>query len=341
MLDGTYPEGSASLVIKTDLNHKNPAVRDFVGMRIRDAPHPKTGDRYRVYPLYNLSVAIDDHHMGCTHILRGKDHLNNTFRQEYIYDHMRWERPEFIHYGLVSIPDTILKTSLIREEILAGNYSGWDDVRTGTLRALDARGFHPLAIRSYWVEVGMKSVDITFSWENLFSMNRTIIDKDANRYFYVEGPRTVSFIHDKELSADIPLHPEFPDRGVRHHVIEPVNGIIKVAIPSREVEELHKGTIIRLKDLCNIRIADCPDIRFEYAGQDLSDVRGGKGRIIHWVPLDGVKMTLTYPDGSTTEGIGEKALEEEAKRGSLAQLERVGYCRLFFDDTCKGNFTHP
>jgi glutamyl-tRNA synthetase len=341
MLDGTYQEGAASLVIKTDLNHKNPAVRDFVGMRIRDAPHPKTGDRYRVYPLYNLSVAIDDHLMGCTHILRGKDHLNNTFRQEFIYDHMGWDRPNFIHYGLVSIPDTILKTSLIRGEILAGNYSGWDDVRTGTLRALDARGFHPLSIRNYWIEVGLKSVDITFSWENLFAMNRTIIDRDANRYFYVEDPLKVSFAHNRELKADIPVHPEFPEKGFRHHVLEPVDGMIEVLVPSREIVELEKGAIIRLKDLCNIKIKEGEGLKFEYGGQDLSEVRGGKGRIIHWTPLTGVNMTLIYPDGNTTQGTAEKALEEEARRGGVVQLERVGYCRMFYEGSCRGNFTHP
>ena len=54
MLDGTYREGEASLMIKTDLGHPNPAVRDFVAMRIMDHPHPRTGDRFRVYPLYNF-----------------------------------------------------------------------------------------------------------------------------------------------------------------------------------------------------------------------------------------------------------------------------------------------
>jgi len=341
MLDSTYPEGAASLVIKTDLNHRNPAVRDFVGMRIRDTPHPKTGDRYRVYPLYNLSVAIDDHYMGCTHILRGNDHLNNTFRQEYIYNHMGWDRPNFIHYGLVSIPETMLKTSLIREEIRSGNYSGWGDIRIGTLRALNARGFHPLSIRNYWIEVGMKSVDITFSWENLYAMNRTIIDRDANRYFYVEDPLRIGFANEYELKADIPLHPEVPERGNRHHVLKPVNGIIEVMVPSREMKELENGTVIRLKDLCNIRTPDGPEGIFKYAGKEPGDVRGGKGRIIHWAPVNGIEMSLIFPDGSISTGVAESAVKEESIKGARVQLERVGYFKLFYDGSCKGNFTHP
>ena len=67
--------------------------------------------------MMNLSVAIDDHEMGMTHVIRGKDHLNNTFRQEYIFDYFGWKKPEYYHYGLVNIPDTVLKTSIIKQSI--------------------------------------------------------------------------------------------------------------------------------------------------------------------------------------------------------------------------------
>ena len=86
MFGGAYDEHEVSFVVKTDLEHPNPAVRDFVGLRIVKAPHPRTGDKYLIYPLYNFSVAIDDHLMGMTHVLRGKDHLNNTYRQAFIFD---------------------------------------------------------------------------------------------------------------------------------------------------------------------------------------------------------------------------------------------------------------
>jgi len=99
MLAGEFEPGEISLMVKTDLRHPNPAVRDFVGLRLVDEPHPLTGDDFRVYPLYNYSVAIDDHLMGMTHVLRGKDHLNNTLRQEHVYDHMGWPKPQFLHYG--------------------------------------------------------------------------------------------------------------------------------------------------------------------------------------------------------------------------------------------------
>jgi glutamyl-tRNA synthetase len=57
MLSHAYGEEEAVMVVKTDLSHPNPAVRDFIGLRIVDSvPIPETGDRYVVYPMMNFSV---------------------------------------------------------------------------------------------------------------------------------------------------------------------------------------------------------------------------------------------------------------------------------------------
>lgn len=52
-------------------------------------------------PTYMLSVVVDDHDMGITQIIRGDDHLNNTFRQKVIFDAMGWDVPEFAHVPLI------------------------------------------------------------------------------------------------------------------------------------------------------------------------------------------------------------------------------------------------
>ena len=69
-------------------------------------------------------MAIDDYRLGITHVLSGIDHLNNTLKQKWIYKYMGWDEPEYIHYGLVSISDTNLKTSSIRESISNKEFSG-------------------------------------------------------------------------------------------------------------------------------------------------------------------------------------------------------------------------
>ena len=56
-------------------------------------------------PTYMLSVVVDDHDMGVTHVIRGDDHLNNTFRQNVIYDGMGWKKPVYAHLPLILGPD--------------------------------------------------------------------------------------------------------------------------------------------------------------------------------------------------------------------------------------------
>jgi glutamyl-tRNA synthetase len=56
-------------------------------------------------PTYNHSVVVDDHDMGITHVIRGDDHLTNTFRQVQIYRAMGWETPRFAHLPLIHGPD--------------------------------------------------------------------------------------------------------------------------------------------------------------------------------------------------------------------------------------------
>ncbi len=56
-------------------------------------------------PTYMLSVVVDDHDMGITHVVRGDDHLTNAFRQFHIYDLMGWDVPRFAHIPLIHGPD--------------------------------------------------------------------------------------------------------------------------------------------------------------------------------------------------------------------------------------------
>ncbi|MBQ8643450.1 MAG: glutamate--tRNA ligase [Candidatus Methanomethylophilaceae archaeon] len=317
-LAGEYKEGEAVVVVKTDIAHPNPAVRDFVALRLVDHPHPLTGDKYVAYPMMNLSVAIDDHEMGMTHVIRGKDHLNNTFRQEYIFDYFGWKKPVYYHYGLVNIPDTVLKTSLIKQSIGEGEYSGWDDVRTGTVRAMARRGIKPEAIRRYWVESGIKPVDITFTWENLYGMNRDVIDGVSNRYFFVGNPVRYDIDGIDEIVGKAPLHPDHPERGDRVYKLEDPRTIF---LSSDDSKTFLDAGMVRLKDLCNIEYG----LPAKYAGDDVSVLRNGV-RAVQWVGTDSVKASLVMPDGSITEGLVEGAvLREESE---TIQLERIGFVRI-------------
>ena len=316
--EGKYADGEAVVVVKTDICHPNPAVRDFVALRLVSHPHPRTGDKYIAYPMMNLSVAIDDHEMGMTHVIRGKDHLNNTFRQEYVFDYFGWKKPEYYHYGLVNIPDTVLKTSIIKQNIADGQYSGWDDVRTGTVRAMKRRGIKPEAIRRYWVESGIKPVDIQFSWDNLFGMNRDVIDDTSNRYFFVKDPVRYDIDGVDKIVGSAPLHPDHPERGSRKYELEFPRTIYISGEDSSLFADAKK---IRLKDLCNIEYS----LPAKYLGDDVSILKTGV-RAVQWVGKESVDACILMPDGTVSKGLIENAVLSE--KNDMVQLERIGFARI-------------
>ena len=317
-MSGGYKEGESIAVIKTAIDHPNPAVRDFVALRLVDHPHPLTGNKYIAYPMMNLSVAIDDHLLGMTHVIRGKDHLNNTFRQEYIYDYFGWKKPVFHHYGLVNIPDTVLKTSLIKQSIRAGEYSGWDDVRTGTVRALKRRGIRPEAIRRYWVESGIKPIDIQFSWDNLYAMNRDVIDPESNRYFFVQDPVKFDIEGIDRITGKAPKHPDHPERGDREYVLD---GAKTIFISSEDSQTFKDAGKIRLKDLCNIDYSEPA----KYAGTDVSILKKGF-KAVQWVGTDSTEAKILMPDGSVMSGLVENSILDE--KNDSVQFERIGFVRI-------------
>jgi glutamyl-tRNA synthetase len=330
MFDGSYKPEEASLVVKTDLAHPNPAIRDFVGLRIDDTPHPRTGTKYRVYPLMNLAVAVDDHLLNLTHVLRGKDHLNNTYRQEYIFDYFGWKKPEYIHYGRVSIEDAQLSTSKMGKGIREGLYSGWDDPQLGTLGAMRRRGIRPEAIRRYWVETGIKEVDIEFSWKTLYSFNRDIIDDTANRYFFVSEPVRFTILGARDLVGRAPVHPEHPERGIRDLRVKTGQSIFI------SKDDLPSGPgVLRLKDLCNV---DYADGTMRYAGNELSVLKEGV-QIIHWVPEDALEAEVLMTDGTAKKGLAERGLA--SAKGKVVQLERFAFVRVEeVSPTIRCVFTH-
>ena len=317
MFDGSYKPEEASVMVKTDLEHPNPAIRDFVGLRIDDTPHPRTGKKYRVYPLMNLAVAVDDHLFDLTHVLRGKDHLNNTYRQMYVYDYFGWKKPEYIHYGRVSIEDSQLSTSKVAKGIREGQYSGWDDPQLGTLRALKRRGLRPEALRRYWVETGIKEVDIEFSWKTLYSFNRELIDGEADRYFFVIDPEKIKIEGAPKLVGRAPLHPEHPERGIRELVVGPDS---EVYVEARDLSSEPKR--LRLKDLCNIERSG---EGWRYAGNDLAVLKEGV-QIVHWVPTESIATEVLMTDGTTKQGLAEKGIVNA--KGKVVQLERFAYARV-------------
>jgi glutamyl-tRNA synthetase len=333
MLDHGFKEGEVSVRIRTDLDNPDPAMRDFPAFRILDSPpHPKV--KAHVYPLMNFSVVADDHLLGVTHVIRGKDHIANTRRQQYIYDHFGWQVPVYRHYGRMGIEGVVLSTSQMRLGIKEGTYTGWDDIRLGTMRALARRGISPEAVKNAMLAIGIGDTDISFSWDNLYAENRKIVDPTANRYFFVPDPIVVTIEDAAPHTAHALLHPGDTARGTRTLEFEG-----RVLLPKSEIVP---GTaMVRLKDLFNVKIAwDGTSPSFSYGGDSLADARAAKARIIQWLPAQAtVPCTLLTQEGEM-KGACEPQVRSDLDR--VVQFERVGFARIDSVDASgiKAYFTH-
>jgi glutamyl-tRNA synthetase len=347
MLDGTYGEGEAVVRVKTDLGHPNPAVRDWPALRIIDAekyPHPRVGSKYWVWPLYNFSTGIDDHLMGITHIIRGKEHLTNQARQEYMYKHFGWKYPETIHYGRLKITGASLSKSEIVRGMNSGKYKHWDDPRLATLAALRRRGIMPEAIRSLMVDVGPKPQDVVLSWKNLYAHNRKQIDPDAERYFFVQDPVKMSVKNVPHgFSAQIPLHPDYPEKGFRLFEVEPADGEAAFSISRTDLDTVKDRRLVRLMDLFNFRVEKVGKtlVQAVFLGESYEEAKKLGAPLIHWVPLgSGVPCKVVMPDASVAEGVAEDACRT-LKPNEIIQFQRFGFVRVdSVDEKLTAYFAH-
>lgn len=334
MLDGTFKEGEAVVRVKTDLNHPNPAVRDWPALRIINAerhPHPRVGSKYRVWPLYNFACGVDDHLMGVTHIIRGKEHLTNQRRQEYMYKYFGWRYPEAIHYGRLKIKGASLSKSKIVEGVRKGIFRDWDDPRLATFAALRKRGITPKAIRRLIVDVGPKTADVVLSWKNLYAHNRKIIDPVAKRYFFVRSPIKLGVKSvPRAFSVRIPLHPDQPEGSFRHFEIEPKEGKASLWVSSDDLKLFERGEKIRLMELFNFQVERVGEQLIEavFHSRSYEEARRLGAPLIHWIPMDtGIPCEVVMPDASVARGVAEDACKGLRPNG-IIQFERFGFVRV-------------
>ncbi|MGY8986077.1 MAG: glutamate--tRNA ligase [Sphingomonadales bacterium] len=120
-------------------------------------------------PTYMLSVVVDDHDMGITHIIRGDDHLTNAFRQTQIYKAMDWKIPKFSHIPLIHGPDG---SKLSKRHGALG------------VESYKEMGYLPEAMRNYLLRLGWGSGDkeIVSTEEAINIFKLSDIGKSASRF---------------------------------------------------------------------------------------------------------------------------------------------------------------
>jgi glutamyl-tRNA synthetase len=333
MLDGTYPERGAAVRLRTGMTDPDPAMRDHVILRISETEHHRVGTKYRVWPLLEYSWGIDDHELGVTHIIRGKDLVKEGKIEQHIWNIYNWQHPELIYFGRLKFQDATLSKSKSSKEVRDGTYTGWDDPRTWSLQSLDKRGIHPDAIRKALLDLGLSVTDISISMKAVYAENRKLRDADAPRAFFVKSPVWMNLDGmPKDIqNAEAPVHPDFPKRGTRIISLsrEKADAPAEVGISDRDYKRMSKGDIFRLKDLANFTLKKGKKPKGVFHSTDVDEIREAGGSIIHWIPKhDSVPVELTLIDGELVSGLSEPSLRE-IEKGTFLQFERVGFARVY------------
>jgi len=170
-----YEPGQAVLRFKSSdgMTNPNPAMRDFPLARINLTKHPKQGTKYRVWPLMNLSVSVDDMEEKMTHIIRAKDHRDNATRQKMIYEVFNKKYPWEAYLGRWKLKDMNLSSTEITAGIKSGKFSGWDDLKLLTVASLKKQGYKPQAFWKLAEQIGLSESDKTIDKQEFFKLLKT------------------------------------------------------------------------------------------------------------------------------------------------------------------------
>jgi glutamyl-tRNA synthetase len=339
MLNGVYDEKEAVLRIKTDIASPDPALRDWVAFRVLKRDHPRIGEKYVVWPMLDFESAIEDHLLGLTHIIRGKDLMKSEKRQRFLYDHLGWDYPQTLLWGKIKMHEFgKFSTSELGKAIERGEYEGWDDPQLPTLRALRRRGFQPEAIRKFFISMGITRNDIAVSMKNLYAENRKMVDDVARRYFFTPNSRVMQLDGVDSLVVTALKHPSHEEYGVRE-----IRFGDTCNVSGSDVDNMMVGQTLRLKNHSTVEIESIEPLVANVVERATQPAPPGMP-VIQCAPTDGIKVRVKRPEGTIDEGIGEPLIADEI--GNVVQFERYGFVRIdSVKETDKGTevvayFTH-
>jgi glutaminyl-tRNA synthetase len=219
MKHGEFPDGSRLLRAKIDMASPNLNLRDPAMYRILKQPHPRTGDAWCIYPMYDWAHGQSDWIEGITHSLCSLEFKNHRPLYEWFLDRIAEVsgHPDGVPYQTRQIEFargnvTYLITSKrkLRQLIDEGIVTGWDDPRMPTLRGMRRRGYTPAAIRRFWDEAGVQKRDNHLEFAKLESVLRADLNAVAQRRMAVVDP----------IKVTITNYPAPGSEGVDEHGVE-------------------------------------------------------------------------------------------------------------------------
>ncbi|MGI0062468.1 MAG: glutamate--tRNA ligase family protein, partial [Nitrosotalea sp.] len=183
-----FKPGEAIVRFRGNMSSENTVMRDPTLLRIIDEPHPIHKDKYRVWPNYDLAVAIEDSIDGITHAFRTKEYELRTELYYALLDKLNMRKPKMLEFSRLEFEGMPVSKRVLKPLVEEGKVSGFDDPRLPTLEGLRRRGIVPEAIRKFVLSLGFTKSDTMPPFERLESFNRKIIDPKSVRLFIVLDP---------------------------------------------------------------------------------------------------------------------------------------------------------
>jgi len=330
MLSGDYTQGEALLLFKGDLKSQNTVMRDPALARIIEKEHYRQGDKYHVWPGYDLAVVVMDHIEGISHPMRSKEYELRDELYYALFDALNWKRPTMIPFSRLAIKRAPISKRLLTPLVNEKKVIGWDDPRLPTIAGLRRRGILQDAIKQFVLSFGLSKVDSEPDWEVLLAFNRKLLDPETPHYFFVSDPIKLKVNGLEEKEIELSLHPK-KDLGNRK-----ISASSILYISADDAKKLEKNEIFRLKDLCNVRLIKKGKT---FEGELVPDEMVQKK--IQWVSgIDKVECKILVPKDLLDEKgeydkksmqILEGYCETNCLKlddGTMVQFERFGFCKL-------------
>jgi len=254
MRQGRHPEGSFVLRAKIDMASPNINLRDPALYRIKFATHPRTGDKWCIYPMYDFTHPISDAIEGITHsicTLEFEDH-----RPAYDWatsidgiDHT----PHQYEFARLNINYCVMSKRKLLNLVKQGIVSGWDDPRMPTISGIRRRGYSPESMRDFVARVGVAKVEGVVDYSLMEFCVREDLNKRAKRLMAVLDPLKVVIDNYPEGKVEYITsenNPENPEDGTREIPFSRELYIERedfMEAPPKGYHRLYPGNEIRLK----------------------------------------------------------------------------------------------
>lgn len=272
MNKGEFPEGSRVLRAKIDMASPNMHMRDPVIYRILFHPHHRTGDTWKVYPMYDFAHGQSDYFEGVTHSLCTLEFEVHRPLYDWLVEHLMDNkyRPRQTEFNRLNLSYTVLSKRVLLELVRQGHVSGWDDPRMPTLTGLRRRGYTPESIRNFNDSIGYTKVMAQNDVGLLEFAVREDLNRKAPRVMAVLNPLKLiitNYPQDKAEEMETVNNPEDESMGSRTIPFSREIYIERedfMEDPPRKFFRLGPGREVRLKSAFIIK---CEDFKKDEKGE--------------------------------------------------------------------------